>query len=630
MSGGGWGAAGPLLIAVLAVAASPRDAALRRACIEAGRVDACRALAHRAPAFPEAPGLYLSLACDHGDARACEEARPWGERYPDYEALELDAACMFHDSGAACEELATELRQEGGPRGQALGRRRMRHALALDRAACARGEGKACGAAARVLESGFGVRPLPGEALTFRLRGCSLGHGGTCEEAAAESHGAQALRLFERACSLPPGSPHACLRFARASEAAKLNAAVVDARYRDACERLSLDACEDWWRRQPGRKDVTPRVLQAFSRGCEAGREGACAALAALRGTSGASGPMRATPPTESPLLRLGRALYFDPQLSRPAGRACASCHDPKAGFADPDHSHPTSAGAVRGRVGKRNAPSAAYAQLLPAFHFEPQVAGYVGGLFWDGRAQTVDDQVSGPLLNPIEMNQPDAAAVVALVRGRPYAALFREAFGQEALADAKRGLSQIATAIAAFERTPGFNPFSSKYDAFLRGQATLTPLEQRGLVVFEDPRLGNCASCHPSRPEPDGSPPLFTDGGYDNLGLPRNPRLAGPTDLGLGERLHRPEENGKFRAPTLRNVALTAPYGHNGVFQTLEDFIHFYNTRDVASWPPPEVPQTVNHEDLGNLHLSAKDEAALVAFLGTLTDGYVPRGSAR
>ena len=193
-------------------------------------------------------------------------------------------------------------------------------------------------------------------------------------------------------------------------------------------------------------------------------------------------------------------------------------------------------------------------------------------------------------------------------------------------------------------------SPFDSKYDHYLAGSATLTPDELRGLAIFEDPERGNCASCHPSRRGPDGEPPMFTTFGYANLGLPRyansefyaqpaalNPLGASYVDHGLMTTTGDPSQDGKFRIPTLRNVARTAPYGHNGYFASLPYFLDFLNTRDVGStsvgtcsratatatcaWPAPEVPATVDREHTGHLGLSQADLDALTAFLETLTD---------
>ncbi|MEG1934814.1 MAG: c-type cytochrome [Rikenellaceae bacterium] len=146
----------------------------------------------------------------------------------------------------------------------------------------------------------------------------------------------------------------------------------------------------------------------------------------------------------------------------------------------------------------------------------------------------------------------------------------------------------------------------------------------------------GQCASCHILDPDPQAGKILFTDYSYDNRGIPKNPHstyyhqpqfnpdTTNWIDLGLGVTVKNTEENGKFRVPTLRNIELTAPYGHNSYFTTLEDIIHFYNVRDISEeYPPAEYPQTINSEELGNLQMTLKEEQALVAFLKTLTDGY-------
>jgi cytochrome c peroxidase len=164
-----------------------------------------------------------------------------------------------------------------------------------------------------------------------------------------------------------------------------------------------------------------------------------------------------------------------------------------------------------------------------------------------------------------------------------------------------------------------------------------------RGLALFENEKKGRCAECHPSRLGLNHEPPLFTDFTYDNLGVPKNPespyyylpKSLNPNgtkfvDLGLGGVVNKPEENGKFRVPSLRNVAVTAPYMHNGIFKTLRQVVVFYNTRDVGPWPAPEVPQNVNHEELGNLGLTEQEVDDIVAFLSTLTDGYEPKAISR
>jgi cytochrome c peroxidase len=257
-----------------------------------------------------------------------------------------------------------------------------------------------------------------------------------------------------------------------------------------------------------------------------------------------------------------------------------------------------------------------------------------VGGLFWDGRADTLAEQAQGPPRNPVEMANPDVETIAAKLRAVEYALLFIEVYGEDALADPQRAFDHMADAIAAYERTAEVSPFVSKYDLWLRGEAELDAQERRGLSLFEAEDKGNCAACHPSRPAKDRSPPLFTDFTYDNLGVPPNPESPfylldarlnpqgfGFVDLGLGAVVKDPAQNGKFRVPTLRNVGVTGPYMHNGVFKTLFQVLAFYNTRDVARWPAPEVAQNVNKEELGNLNLTNQELEDLVAFLQTLTD---------
>lgn len=369
-----------------------------------------------------------------------------------------------------------------------------------------------------------------------------------------------------------------------------------------------------------------------------------------------------ALPPSESALAgspsrkaQLGRLLFLDTNLSNPPGQSCASCHRPDAFFADPNGASPTSAGAIPTLKGSRNAPTLLYARFSPAFHFDRVEGLFIGGQFLDGRAASLREQAKGPFLNPIEMANPDLYAVVDKVRRADYAGLFRRVYGAAALEQPDRAFNRVADALAAFERSSGFARFDSKYDYFLRGKAKLTALELRGRALFEDPEKGNCAACHPSRPSEDGEPPLFTDFSYDNLGVPRNPdnpfyampvafNPAGKhfVDRGLGARVHAPEEDGKFKVPTLRNIAKTAPYMHNGYFKSLRGVVDFYSSRDIkpscasawnsesqanrqGCWPAAEVEANVNHAELGALNLSDDEIDAIVAFLGTLTDGYRP-----
>ena len=343
-------------------------------------------------------------------------------------------------------------------------------------------------------------------------------------------------------------------------------------------------------------------------------------------------------PPTKE---QLGALLFTDPGLSQPAGQACVDCHAPSVAFRDPESDHSTSVGAIAGRFGARNAPTVMYARFTPPLHFDAGAGGWIGGLFWDGRARTLEDQAAVPLLNPQEMNNPDKASVVAAVRRASYARAFRAVFGAAGLDDVEAAFAHVTEALAAFERTARFAPFSSRYDRYLAGQAELTASERRGLASFEDPRRGNCAGCHPSRPRPDGEPPLFTSFGYANLGIPTyrnsgffeqpaalNPEGDRYVDHGLMATVGDPEQDGKFRVPTLRNIARTAPYGHNGYFENLPYLIDFLSSRDglspdpaVGAWAAPEIPATIDREHVGHLGLSLGDIDDLAAFLATLSD---------
>lgn len=327
----------------------------------------------------------------------------------------------------------------------------------------------------------------------------------------------------------------------------------------------------------------------------------------------------------------LGKLLYFDKRLSTPDGQACASCHTPSAGFADPDYQYPTSQGVIMDRWGGRNSPSAAYAAFSPPFHYEAAL-GYVGGQFWDGRASTLADQAKGPFLNPLEMNNPSKLAVVKDVRTSSYAWQFRQVYGPNSLGNTDMAYDNIADAIAAYEGTSELNRFDSKYDRYLKGTATLNSDERRGLELFNG--KAGCSSCHPSQAGPGGQPPVFTDFTYDNLGVPKNwknkylylplslnPDGRGWIDYGLGKIVGDSSQDGKFKVPTLRNVAVTKPYMHNGYFTSLRDVVNFYNTRDLGSWPAPEVPANVNHTEMGNLGLSTREVDNIVDFLNTLTD---------
>jgi cytochrome c peroxidase len=356
-----------------------------------------------------------------------------------------------------------------------------------------------------------------------------------------------------------------------------------------------------------------------------------------------------------SDIEKLGELLYFDENLSINRNQACSTCHTP-ASFSDPVNaldpvSSVVSLGSDVQLNGGRNAPTASYAAFSPFFRWDPEESLFFGGQFWDGRAATLAEQAKGPFLNPVEMAMPSKKSVLVRIAEQDnlnfaqYSALFPSVFNVqiEELQNTENPVviealyNKVADAIAAFEKSGFFSPFTSKFDYFLAGQATLSKSEQLGMMLFNG--KAKCNACHTSDPltATDGSmmPPLFTDFSYDNIGLPKssNPMIIrNPVDFGLGGRAdiaaidRKGLQLGKFKVSTLRNIAVTAPYGHNGVFSSLEEIVHFYNTRDVdPSWPAPEVTANVNKDELGNLHLTAKEEIEIVAFLRTLTDGYGP-----
>lgn len=325
----------------------------------------------------------------------------------------------------------------------------------------------------------------------------------------------------------------------------------------------------------------------------------------------------------------LGKSIFYDESLSEPRGVSCATCHTPEKGFADKD-SRITSEGAVKGLFSNRNSMSSAYTAFVPVLYYDKEERTYVGGLFWDGRANSLEEQASQPFVNPLEMGNKSLEDVVRKARQARWYPDFVRIYGELSSPDSI--FTYMNEAIAVYERSQEMNPFSSKFDAWQAGGCELTPQEKQGYELFKG--KGLCAECHILEPDPRAGKILFTDHTYDNLGIPSNPenpfftlsapynlRGADTLDLGLGSYLNDPEEYGKFRVPSLRNIALTAPYGHNGYFKTLEEIMRFYNVRDVEKFPPAEYPETVNRDELGNLGLSAEEEAAIVAFLRTLTD---------
>lgn len=344
-------------------------------------------------------------------------------------------------------------------------------------------------------------------------------------------------------------------------------------------------------------------------------------------------------------MVRLGRMMYQDRDFSINRTQSCMTCHHQRSGFADPTNSAdpegtPVSLGDDGVSLGGRNAPTAAYAGYSPSL-YQDEGGNYFGGMFWDGRAtghvlgDPLSEQAQGPPLNPVEMNMPDKKAVVAEIAASQYASLFLQVFVYDPLDDVDAAYNDMAMAIAAYERSSQVQRFSSKYD-----NGTLNAQEQDGLALFET----NCSKCH-STVTPGGAPgPVFTSYGYENIGVPANPLLVEiviEPDLGLGGFLkadfegdnlifdsNYSDQYGKFKIPTLRGIALTAPYGHNGYFATLVEMVQFHNTRKRAewNWPDPEVSDNLNTEDVGDMELDNNEVNAIVTFLNALSDSTMQR----
>ncbi|MGZ5209032.1 MAG: cytochrome-c peroxidase [Sulfuricurvum sp.] len=224
---------------------------------------------------------------------------------------------------------------------------------------------------------------------------------------------------------------------------------------------------------------------------------------------------------TEAQKIALGKMIFFDTNLSEPSGQSCASCHSPEAGFANPNHINPTSQGAVAGLFADRNAPTIAYSQYSPEFYYDGN--DYIGGQFLDGRAATLEIQAGGPPLNPVEMHNTSKESYIGKIQQAAYANEFERIYGKNIFSDANKTFIAIGDALATYERASQVSPFTSKYDAFQKGQATLTPQEKLGLDLFVD--KAKCFICHPlSNEDLTTVPSLFTEYDYDNLGVPKNP----------------------------------------------------------------------------------------------------------
>lgn len=319
--------------------------------------------------------------------------------------------------------------------------------------------------------------------------------------------------------------------------------------------------------------------------------------------------------------------------------------------------------------AGHRNPPSLMYLQSTIGFteHFiddedgHGEDAGPTGGLNLDGRSNSIQQQALLPLFAVHEMANVEPGALAQRLRRSAYADEFRTTFsepGQDVFDAPEQLLGWMTSALEIYQQSaPVFYPFTSKFDAVLRRQATFSPAEARGMALFNDPAKGNCMSCHPSGIRSDGGFPLFTDMGHIALGVPRNPHivanrnpryfdmgLCGPDRIDLASHA---DYCGRFKAPSLRNVAGRGSYFHNGRFHSLREVVEFYVTRDTdpAHWYPRRRDASVRKfDDLpaslranvnrevpflplpGNKpRLNRVEIDEMVVFLKTLSDGYQP-----
>lgn len=407
--------------------------------------------------------------------------------------------------------------------------------------------------------------------------------------------------------------------------------------------------------------------------------------------------PVRLKRPPVAPLsamAQLGRLIFFDPSLSSSGRLACASCHSPQHAYAALGDAPAMMGGLDLSRQGARAVPSLMYLEREPNFSIGPDneenetvnlvqaatlgrnatrapkiardtapaAANLVpqGGLFWDGRADTLQSQALGPLLNPLEMDGGDIQAVAAKLQRAPYASLFVSLFGKSIFETPRLAVAEALFAVGRYQiEDASFHPYTSKFDYWLEGRARLSPAEMRGYLLFNDPRKGNCAGCHLDQPGPDGLPPLFTDHQFEALGVPRNYSLVANHDpayfdLGLcgpyrTDLRSETQYCGMFLTPTLRNVATRKAFFHNGIYRTLRQVLDFYDFRDTEPgriYPrrsngtiakfndlPPRYRANVDVTDapfnrkVGEAPaLTPQNERDIIAFLKTLTDGYKPR----
>ena len=422
------------------------------------------------------------------------------------------------------------------------------------------------------------------------------------------------------------------------------------------------------------------------------------AALAAeLQGLPGENpNPIHLLRPPVAPLsamAQLGQQIFYDTSFSASGQLSCASCHSPQHAYGPPNDGPVVLGGPTLSSQGVRAVPSLEYLERQPPFSIGPddptneevnltqmaalgqtatraqkiatqtaQAAANLvpqGGLFWDGRANTLQDQAIAPLLDPREMDGGSVEKVAAKLGQASYSKRFVELFGPGIFGNPRLLVAEAMFAVGRYQiEDPSFHPYTSKFDYWLEGKARLSAAEMRGYNLFNDPKKANCGGCHSAQPTRDGLPPLFTDHQYEALGAPRNFALSVNKDpdyfdLGIcgpvrSDMATQKQYCGMFVTPTLRNTATRRVFFHNGVFRTLQEVLDFYNFRDTD--PQKVYPRGSNgtvqkYDDIpaqfqANVDvadapfdrhfgetpaMTAQDEADIIAFLQTLTDGYKP-----
>jgi cytochrome c peroxidase len=406
--------------------------------------------------------------------------------------------------------------------------------------------------------------------------------------------------------------------------------------------------------------------------------------------------PVKLVEPPVAPLsvvALLGKQIFFDQSLSASGQQSCASCHSPDHSYGPANDLSVQFGGPHMTDAGYRPPPSLTYLYRQAPFSIGPDAgdddnpvnladsaasaagvqraqknAGVApaapamvpqGGLFWDGRADSLQRQALGPMLNPVEMANGSVQDVANKLAKAPYRDTFKQLFGANVFNNPDMLVSEAMFAVGRYEfEDKSFHEFTSKYDYWLEGKARLTQAELRGLHLFNDPDKANCAGCHVSKPTKDNLPPLFTDTQFEALGVPRNTALQvnkDPKFFDLGacgpfrtDIKDQTQFCGMFITPTLRNVATRHVFFHNGVYHDLKQVMDFYNLRNTSPekiYPhdasgkvalfndiPAQYQKNVDFQDApfdrkpgDKPAMTDQDIQDIIAFMNTLTDGYHP-----